>query len=380
MSSATTGYTGTEAQDSVSLAQEIAALGPPISQPAPQSAQRSACANGKTENGRTARICVAPATPAEMRRVSPTPSGRQAPAGLCGYAYKHPDRTFWKRMETCQNEAATFRAYLTNPTELVGTATIYTLFNLWTTSTRQTVKFKASTLTGNLTGVYSRKERNRLTGNIVCTGRCDDSAKSISANDKKMRTGTFTSSGRGTHHLKLRASYKYLPPGTWPTVPETVYFVDRRCENHDYFKTRYGGCVSKGYRPTFKFSASDKRGVKESARHILRAQKNLRDHWGAHYKDLMGKPIQRWVYDGPSWKNPNRVRACRGFVKRNDNDSCDEYPFATTRQGPYFIAKSRTSVGHVPVLDNKMSGSLLSSFYATARVLDGEKYWVVITK
>lgn len=189
------------------------------------------------------------------------------------------------------------------------------------------------------------------------------------------------SSGDAVHTARIKFKNKLVPPATpggavmWSPTREP----DFRCENLRYLRhvgRLYGGCIFPDFQPTFTLSLSDPR-VYYSARHILRAQKRLADHWGANYSDLQGESLSRWVYTGPG-TNPNRRVACRGFVKRSKTDSCDEYPFASTYQGAYWVGRARTSTAHVPLNDNRTSGARLGAFYKRHRIIDRDRFWVGI--
>jgi Deoxyribonuclease NucA/NucB len=149
----------------------------------------------------------------------------------------------------------------------------------------------------------------------------------------------------------------------------------QRCETSKLFGKQKGGCVYTDYWPTFKLSTLDEKNGK-SATFILQSQQNLADHWGANYKELTGPPLQRLT--DKKKKAANRTASCKGFLKKNETDSCDEYPFASTYQGAALVGPERTAAGHVPEDQNKHAGALLSSFYAKNRMLDGDFFWVGI--
>lgn len=149
-----------------------------------------------------------------------------------------------------------------------------------------------------------------------------------------------------------------------------------RCDDVSYISAgTYGGCVFPEMAGWFQLSLSVAQ-AQVSTRHIYDAQANLPDHWAALYSNIVGPPIYR-MYD-PATADLNRNTSCAGFVKQNPNDSCDEYPFAATYQGAYLVGKNRTSVAHVPVLDNSYGGSLYSAFLTTQRMIDGDPFWITV--
>lgn len=146
------------------------------------------------------------------------------------------------------------------------------------------------------------------------------------------------------------------------------------CSDVKYLKPDTG-CSFLNVKPTFKLRRSNPK-VGESAKFIRRAQRKLKDHWG--WKGH-GKALSRWRWKGKG-KNPNRKESCRGFKKRSKHDSCDEYPFASTKQGAYFKGRKRTARAHVRLSDNRNAGSHLARFYNRERILAGDKFWVRIAK
>jgi hypothetical protein len=130
-----------------------------------------------------------------------------------------------------------------------------------------------------------------------------------------------------------------------------------RCDSSNLFGTQGPGCVFREYQPFFELSASDP-AVDESAQHIQTAQQNLADHWGAYY--LGGPPLERLTNQANI--DRNRRAACRNFVPTGPDDSCDEYPFASTYQGAWYYP-GRTSIAHVNRLDNETAGGRLGAFY-----------------
>ena len=132
-----------------------------------------------------------------------------------------------------------------------------------------------------------------------------------------------------------------------------------RCDNLRYLPGV--GCVYKQYTPTFKLSRAV---APASAGHIVLAQANPR--WAGR--------LSRHYWDGEPNLNRRVARAtCRA---RHYTLSCDEYPFASTNQGCY--QRPPCSVAGIPRTDNSKSGSLLGSFYGTARVADNDAFYVRI--
>lgn len=145
--------------------------------------------------------------------------------------------------------------------------------------------------------------------------------------------------------------------------------VTMRCDRLRGIGSR-GGCVYPSFLPTFVLSLSDS-AVDESARHIRAAQRGLRGHPG---RKADGTPLTRTTIEQEIVDNRNAAFAqCR---REHVVGSCDEYPFATSRQGCAFRS---CSVDGIDVTDNKTSGSrLINRFFKPQRVIHGDRYWVRI--
>lgn len=70
-------------------------------------------------------------------------------------------------------------------------------------------------------------------------------------------------------------------------------------------------------------------------------------------------------------------KACAKLVKPNPTDQCDEFPFASTKEGAG-RGDGNFSVRYVPQPDNSKAGAALSKWYGQDRILDGDRYGLVI--
>jgi hypothetical protein len=69
----------------------------------------------------------------------------------------------------------------------------------------------------------------------------------------------------------------------------------------------------------------------------------------------------------------NRLAACSSVVV-GPNQSCDEYPMATTLQGASFVGPGNFSTAVVPDVANSSQGGTLNNFYSEFHVLDGKQF------
>ncbi|MFC5290930.1 NucA/NucB deoxyribonuclease domain-containing protein [Actinokineospora guangxiensis] len=93
--------------------------------------------------------------------------------------------------------------------------------------------------------------------------------------------------------------------------------------------------------------------------------RNISLAWGEGKPPILTKDASREV--------ANRRAACPRSFKRPHGGSCDEYPFASTRQGG---AGARTE--EVPARENSCQGGTLARGYNLAGIREGDDYLVVI--
>jgi len=105
------------------------------------------------------------------------------------------------------------------------------------------------------------------------------------------------------------------------------------------------------------------------AAHIQTAQRTKPHHFG-----LMGhSPLTRDT--SAADQRRNRAAACRNF--HSPGLTCDEYPFAATHQGAAFFPGDNSTFG-VPGSQNSAEGGRRVSMYRTERLLNGDRFWVII--
>jgi hypothetical protein len=149
-----------------------------------------------------------------------------------------------------------------------------------------------------------------------------------------------------------------------------------RCDTAPYFNYGEGGCIHSGFNRTLELSLSDPE-VEQAAAFYRDAQEELPEHPGRPTPGWVSplKPLTRLV--DPAAMDDNRRVACRsGFVLNDPLDSCDEYPFAATREGAFF---GPFRVAHVPLAQNTAAGNRLSAFFQAEHVIDADPFFVRIT-
>jgi hypothetical protein len=137
-----------------------------------------------------------------------------------------------------------------------------------------------------------------------------------------------------------------------------------RCDQERYMDAK--GCVMERSRPVFALSLSGRYPYSAANAH------------DAIKRGLPGTLTRKYWEKG---RNSNRVAAaalCGARLgARPFGYDCDEYPFASSYEGCHFAV---CSVRYIPSADNRGSGGALGGFYRKKRILDGDRYRVVVTK
>ncbi|MDX3797314.1 NucA/NucB deoxyribonuclease domain-containing protein [Streptomyces sp. AK04-3B] len=77
-------------------------------------------------------------------------------------------------------------------------------------------------------------------------------------------------------------------------------------------------------------------------------------------------------------KNRNaKDAACRGLSRPNDTYQCDEFPFASTKEGAG-VGDGNFSVRYVPGAENGQAGRELGTWYGSDRVLHNNEYGIIV--
>lgn len=153
-------------------------------------------------------------------------------------------------------------------------------------------------------------------------------------------------------------------------------------------------------------------GTNPSAALIDWIQTYNSDHWGQYPN---GTPLTR--LNNPFVAETNRSVMCGSFVPQPTivpNDSCDEFPFASTYQsgaelgltaancgegqmvwltntsqwvflpvpgqtGPVWNPTQRCAVGHIPLSSNQSVGGSYSQLIQNNRLLDQDPFWIAFS-
>ncbi|WP_371790418.1 NucA/NucB deoxyribonuclease domain-containing protein [Streptomyces sp. NBC_01471] len=132
-------------------------------------------------------------------------------------------------------------------------------------------------------------------------------------------------------------------------------------------RTKNPGCVFPSYSPVFSLSRSDAK-VKQSATHILDAQRKITGHPGA------SSPLHR-ITNEKTISNHRKAMCAKVHNPNPKKYDCDEYPFAASKEGGN---PARGSTRIISAGDNRSAGARLGGFYKSQRVLNGDGYYVGI--
>jgi hypothetical protein len=125
------------------------------------------------------------------------------------------------------------------------------------------------------------------------------------------------------------------------------------------------GCVFPDFTPTLVLNEQDPPAPRH-AEFVADAQSKL-SGLGSPSSD---RPLHRQA--NKEARDDNRSAACKDFVPNGPDDSCDEYPYAATRESGPGVSQ----VGHVPRGDNSNAGVQFSSFIRSVRLHDGDAFYV----
>lgn len=165
-----------------------------------------------------------------------------------------------------------------------------------------------------------------------------------------------TSPGTATVTSRLKTTWAYtaMEIPAVPTLDSTTVGV--RCDSQPGY--RYpAGCANPSFTPTYVLSSARYPSIAKFDKAQLARHPRLRTLTRAT----------------PQQTGANRKAACKGFKPRNRNDSCDEYPYASTVQGGHGAAQE-----HVNKRENKAQGGNLVGFYNANRLHYGEKFHIEV--
>ncbi|MGW1793633.1 NucA/NucB deoxyribonuclease domain-containing protein [Streptomyces tubercidicus] len=233
--------------------------------------------------------------------------------------------------------------------------------------------------TFKVTGIAGRASAVTAALDVACPGSCR--ATNHVSGPRAVRAGTVISgpvnyheSTTTLHRDRVKYTLTFRKPGYSTSVSNWKSLTFRCDKGNKASKTgNFGtGCVFPGYDPTEVKQAA----LPEISKNISRIQKAGPHHYGAYA--LHGSPLHRTI--STAERKDNRRIACKGHGTPPRGKSCDEYPFASTKEG---AANRKGKPGDwgwawVPVSEQDQQRDILRDFYRENRILGGDRFWVAV--
>lgn len=182
--------------------------------------------------------------------------------------------------------------------------------------------------------------------------------------------GTLTfrdSIGQGHAHSTTN-KYTWLFVKTGFTTGSVTYHtpISYRCDA--VIRNFPAGCVFPEFTPVM----TSMQGLPHIAANIRRIQGR-----GGHYGRIgSGHPLHH-ITDAAQQRR-NHDFLCPPSRPRPPGKQCDEYPFASTREGGNHVPADSRGWAWVPAGEQRMQGGRINSFYNANRVLNGDAFWVSV--
>ncbi|MFF4237579.1 NucA/NucB deoxyribonuclease domain-containing protein [Actinomadura geliboluensis] len=340
-------------------------------------------------------VCIenAPAPPPSTKGMEPDPTPQVFPR-WCDDGRAQQQSYAGSRFADCSTNSAikaTALSFVTNPPKVIGEGYMMVKAFRWASGWNErifdnTIKLNMYSSWGVMdTGAMSVQATVRCTGD----DKCEQIAESPLPNQAQVLKNKplkgwwrFKSATVNKKEHYLAPKLKFFFGGELTYQPETLlpYSSYIRCDTKNLQQpTADQGCVMKDFQPIYKVYLDDTdplTGTSEVALHIQDAQNQTSHHWGRLQSlgnEPDGEPLSRLI--NKDLQNRNRTEAC-GNRNPGAGESCDEYPFASTRQGAALEGKNDYSWRNINENHNSKEGSLRGAWYNAYRVMDWDKFWV----
>lgn len=204
----------------------------------------------------------------------------------------------------------------------------------------------------------------------TCTATPDASLTYVPVRVGAGSTGTVTFSNPVTAIDEFKPSYTFKAIGTRSGGTGTSTFPTIRCDND--LATRVGaGCVFSKTAPV-ETNEAQLPGISAN---IRKAQQG----GGPGNPNAANRIPLHFHYDKKQQKD-NRDAVCPGALppKPAPDQWCDEYPFASTKEGGTQLPEAQRSVAWVPKSEQQSQGGFISKFQVQNRVLKGDPFYVEV--
>lgn len=180
---------------------------------------------------------------------------------------------------------------------------------------------------------------------------------------------TFTDATPAQHKPKLTITFAPVIPGTSGGFDGISHLnISVRCD--DLLRGQLPGCVIADFIPTMTSMTR----LPQIAANIGRIQQS----GGYGVPGNPDKALHRET--NPAQQGRNRYKACNIFITgpRPAGKSCDEYPFATTKEGGKTLPDGAHGWDWVPEDQQDSQGGLITGFHKQNRNLDGDPFYVQV--
>jgi hypothetical protein len=332
----------------------------------------AACLASGTAGADVARAAPAAASPYLVASAGMAGSARVAGsadvAGSAGAAPCAPGLDTYNRTQVCWRVAATVAVL--QGTARVGTVTFdlthYLRLNPRGRVWAERVTISAVRVTGDATGMT-------MTLRASCASPC--SAADHFPRDKVITDGLtgvidYSDAVSAGHAQSARTGYQLSFGKVGDRSAGIAYEtpVSYRCD--DALPGVPAGCVFPVYTPYLMTLTS----LPAIAREIYAAQDGA-GHYGEPGK---GRPLRRVTNTAAQAANYAAVCARSVVGPPPRGEACDEYPFRSARIGSAAVSKANRSAAWVPAGQESTKNALITRFYDSNRVLNGDPFWVVV--
>ncbi|GAB6898385.1 NucA/NucB deoxyribonuclease domain-containing protein [Kineosporia succinea] len=230
--------------------------------------------------------------------------------------------------------------------------------------------FKVLAVTGE--GVGTSLDRFTVLCGKRCKAKVTFTRQSLTLGKTFNASVAYTSTVRSRKRVGNRSVYGLIfNHPTFGMEDVIVQSAPYRCDRQLTSNTA-GGCVFHQVRPVL----TSMQALPEISKNIARIQAAGKKHYGSRKLSKGRHPLTRLTNEEA--RRANRELACP--ASRRDaapaGMQCDEYPFASTRQGAANVPTSEWGWAYVPAGENIRQGGLVNKFYSKNRILRGDAFWV----
>ncbi|GAA0965529.1 NucA/NucB deoxyribonuclease domain-containing protein [Actinocorallia libanotica] len=238
------------------------------------------------------------------------------------------------------------------------------------------MNIKSTDFSEDISAEVLRATGEAVGGTLTLTSDCASPCKAAGRFEGVMRPGgqidgkiSYSSPvGAGqAHAARPHYTITFASAGATPTTG-SFEGLGWRCDHA--LRGQRAGCVYPSHTPTL----TTMQQLPAIAAHIRGVQNRGPGHYG---RPGSGNPLHREA--DRATQDANRGAVCPRIPPvQHVGKSCDEYPFAATKEGGTTLGTADRGIAWVPLLEQRRQGGMLRTFYYANRVLDGDAFWVQV--